>query len=87
MKRRELSTRARTTVAQKLPVTYKERLATFLSHCRKKIADKHIRPKHITNIDELPLIFDIPVNGLVEKIETGRVAIRTTFTVCTWLPW
>ncbi|XP_061634580.1 uncharacterized protein LOC133480487 [Phyllopteryx taeniolatus] len=78
MKRRHLSLRARTTVARQLPMDYKEQLAIFRCDCSKKMADKRIRPDHITDTDEVPLTFDIPVNRTVEKKGTATVAIRTT---------
>nr|XP_020451857.1 uncharacterized protein LOC109957941 [Monopterus albus] len=71
MKRRHLSIRAKTTVAQQLPADYKEKMAI-------KITDKKIQPDHITNMDEVPLTFDIPVNHIVEKKGTSMVSIRTT---------
>ncbi|KAF4083566.1 hypothetical protein AMELA_G00143600 [Ameiurus melas] len=78
MKRRHLSIRARTTVAQQLPADYKEKLAIFHTYCSNKITDKKIQPNHITNMDEVPLTFDIPVNHTVEKKGTNTVSIRTT---------
>uniref|UniRef100_A0AAQ5WZQ5 HTH CENPB-type domain-containing protein n=2 Tax=Amphiprion ocellaris TaxID=80972 RepID=A0AAQ5WZQ5_AMPOC len=70
MKRRHLSIREKTTVAQQLPADYNEKMAIFRSYGSKKIADKHIQPNHITNMDE--------VNHTVEKMGTSTVAIRTT---------
>ena len=67
MKRRQLSIRARTTVAQQLPADYKEKLAIFRTYCINKITEKKIQPNHITNMDEVPLTFDIPMNHTVEK--------------------
>ncbi|KAK3549935.1 hypothetical protein QTP86_016788 [Hemibagrus guttatus] len=76
--RRHLSIRARTTVAQQLPADYKEKLAIFRTYCSNKITDKKIQPNHITNMDEVPLSFDIPVNHTVEKKGTSTISIRTT---------
>ncbi|KAG5831790.1 hypothetical protein ANANG_G00282950 [Anguilla anguilla] len=78
MKRRNLSIRTRTTVSQQLPKDYEEKLATFCAYCKNKITEKKIRPEHITNMDEVPLTFDIPVNRTVEKTGTRTVSIRTT---------
>lgn len=78
MKRRNLSIRTRTTVSQQLPKDYQEKLATFRAYCKNKITEKKIRPEHITNMDEVPLTFDIPVNRTVEKTGTRTVSIRTT---------
>lgn len=78
MKRRHLSIRARTTVAQQLPADYKEKLAIFRTYCSSKITDKNIQPNHITNMDEVPLTFDIPVNHTVARKGTSTVLIRST---------
>ncbi|TWW64243.1 hypothetical protein D4764_03G0012510 [Takifugu flavidus] len=43
MRRRHLSIRVRTTVAQRLPVDYQERAAIFRTYCREKIT----APSHI----------------------------------------
>lgn len=68
----------RTTVAQRRPADYSEKLANFRSYCEKHIVDKRIQPSHITNMDEVPLTFDIPVSHTVEKKGTSTVVIRTT---------
>ncbi|KAL6491395.1 hypothetical protein MHYP_G00017400 [Metynnis hypsauchen] len=78
MKRRHLSIRARTTVAQRLPADYEEQLAIFRAYCSKRITEKKIQPSHITNMDKVPLTFDIPVNHTVEHKGTSTVSIRTT---------
>ena len=78
MKRRNLSIRTRTTLSQKLPKDYEEKLAIFRTYCENKINEKKIRPEHITNMDEVPLTFDIPVNRTVEKTGTSTVSIHTT---------
>ncbi|TWW73545.1 hypothetical protein D4764_15G0009390 [Takifugu flavidus] len=54
----------------------KERVAIFLTYCRSKITGKNIVPSHITNMDEIPLIFDIPLTHTVEKKGTSMVVIR-----------
>lgn len=78
MKRRHLSIRTRTTTSQQLPKDYEERMAIFRTYCKDKIIEKKIQPDHITNMDEVPLTFDIPVNRTVEKTGTSTVCIRTT---------
>uniref|UniRef100_A0A8C5PNZ8 HTH CENPB-type domain-containing protein n=1 Tax=Leptobrachium leishanense TaxID=445787 RepID=A0A8C5PNZ8_9ANUR len=78
MKRRNLSIRTRTTISQQLPKDYEEKMAIFHTYCKNKINEKKIRPEHITNMDEVPLTFDIPVNRTVEKTGTSTVSIRTT---------
>ncbi|TWW81817.1 Carbonic anhydrase-related protein 10 [Takifugu flavidus] len=55
-----------------LPADYQERVAIFRTYCRDKIT----APSHITNMDEIPLTFNITLAHKVEK--KGPVAIRTT---------
>ncbi|KAJ8389227.1 hypothetical protein AAFF_G00122470 [Aldrovandia affinis] len=45
-------------------------MVIFRAYCKNKITEKKIRPEHITNMDEIPLTFDIPVNRTVEKTGT-----------------
>ncbi|TWW77400.1 hypothetical protein D4764_12G0007900 [Takifugu flavidus] len=83
MRRRHLSIRARTTVVQRLPVDYQERVAIFRTYCRNKITT----PSHITNMDEIPLTFNIPLTYKVEKKGPAwwRYAQRGTRSCCS--PW
>ncbi|KAM8877328.1 ARL14 effector protein isoform 1-T1 [Synchiropus picturatus] len=74
MKRRQISIRAGTTVAQQRPADSKQKLAVSRSHAREKIADKLIKPNHITDMAEVPLTFDIAVTHIVEKKGTSAVA-------------
>ena len=89
MKRRNLSIRTRTTVSQQLPDNYQEKLISFRSCCTNKINDQKILLKHITNMDEVPLTFDIPVNRTVEKtiwprshLEVFATRHKTSFCDC-----
>ncbi|TWW62330.1 Membrane-associated guanylate kinase, WW and PDZ domain-containing protein 3 [Takifugu flavidus] len=47
---------------------YQERVAIFRTYCRDKITV----PSHITNMDEIPLTFDIPLTHKVEKKGPAR---------------
>ncbi|KAM9306618.1 uncharacterized protein KZ484_000034 [Pholidichthys leucotaenia] len=67
MKRRNLSVRTRTTASQQLLKDYEEKRAMSRTCRKNKITGKKIRPEHITNVDEVPLNFDVPVNRTVEK--------------------
>ena len=78
MKRRHLSICTRTTMSQQLPSDYKEKLALFRTYCLNKISENKIQPKHITNMDEVPLTFDIPMNNTVEKTGKSVITIQTT---------
>ena len=78
IKRHNLSVRTRTAVSQQLPDDYLEKLMLFRTYCTNKINDQKIQLKHITNMDEVPLTFDIPVNRTVERTGTSAVSIQTT---------
>lgn len=78
MKRRHLSICTRTTTSQQLPKDYEEKMAIFCTYCKDKIIGKKIQPDHITNMDEVPLTFDIPMNRTIEKTGTSTVSIHTT---------
>ncbi|XP_007245626.3 pogo transposable element with KRAB domain isoform X1 [Astyanax mexicanus] len=78
MKRRNISIHPRNTASQKLTKDYEETLAFFRNYCKNKITEKKIRPEHITNMDEVPLSFDIPVNCTVEATGTNSVSIHAT---------
>lgn len=80
MKKCNLSIRTRTTISQQLPKDYEKKLAIFRTYCKNKIAEKKIRPEHITNMGEVPLTFDIPVKRTVEKTGTSTVSIYTAGT-------
>ncbi|TWW73688.1 hypothetical protein D4764_15G0010840 [Takifugu flavidus] len=83
MRRRHLSIRARTTVAQRLPADYQERAAIFRTYCRNKIT----APNHITNMDEIPLTFDIPLTHKVEKKGPARWRYAQQGTRSRRSPW
>ncbi|KAF4798800.1 hypothetical protein TURU_060639 [Turdus rufiventris] len=78
MKRQQLSIRTRTTVSQRLPADYEEKVAMFRSYCKSKIAENNIQAKHIINMDEVPLTFDMPLTRTVERTGTPTVPVRTT---------
>ena len=78
MKHHNLSVCTRTTISQVLPEDAQEKLNNFHSYCVKKIKEFIIQPRHITNMDEVPLTFDIPFTRTVDKIKTNSINIRTT---------
>ncbi|KAF4799490.1 pogo transposable element with KRAB domain-like protein [Turdus rufiventris] len=65
-------------VSQRLPMDYKEKLATFRSYCKSKIAEKNIQAKCIISMDEVPLTFDMPLTRTVKKTGTPTVPVHTT---------
>ena len=78
MRRKELTIRTRTTVCQKLPADWEEKLQCYRDYCKDVITENKIKPEHITNMDEVPLTFDIPMTRTVEKSGTKMVPIKTT---------
>ena len=60
MKCHNLSVCTRTTISQALPEDTQEKLDNFRSYCVKIIKEFDIQPRHITNMDEVPLTFNIP---------------------------
>uniref|UniRef100_A0A8C3TJQ5 HTH CENPB-type domain-containing protein n=1 Tax=Catharus ustulatus TaxID=91951 RepID=A0A8C3TJQ5_CATUS len=78
MRRQKLSVRTRTTVCQRLPADYKEKVARFRSYCKNKISENSIQPHCIINMDEVPLTFDMPLTRTVEHTGTPTVPVRTT---------
>uniref|UniRef100_A0A8C3TR03 HTH CENPB-type domain-containing protein n=1 Tax=Catharus ustulatus TaxID=91951 RepID=A0A8C3TR03_CATUS len=77
MRRQELSVRTRTTVCQRLPADYKEKVARFRSYCKDKISENSIQPHCIINMDEVPLTFDMPLTRTVDHTGTATVPVRT----------
>ncbi|KAF4800364.1 hypothetical protein TURU_045834 [Turdus rufiventris] len=77
MKRWQLSICTRTMVSQQLPADYEEKLSSFWSYCKSKIAEKNIQPDHIINMDKVALTFDMLLNQTVERTGTSTVSICT----------
>ncbi|XP_061129331.1 activating transcription factor 7-interacting protein 1 isoform X2 [Syngnathus typhle] len=67
MKRRNLLNRKQSAISQQVPKDCQEKVSTFHAYCQTIITEKKIQPEHITNMDEVALSFDIPLNDAVEK--------------------
>ena len=78
MRRKNLSLRTRTTMAQKLPDDHQDQIDSFREFIGKKTDDFHFDGDHVINMDEVPLTFDIPMNWTVDNRGTNTVTIRTT---------
>lgn len=78
MKRNGLSLRQKTTLAQRLPRDYEEKIVQFHQFViRQRRA--HNYPLHlVANMDESPIQFDMPSNRTVSTISEKTVKIRTT---------
>ena len=78
MKRNGLSLRQKTTLAQRLPEDYEEKIIRF--HCFViNLRKEHNYPLHvIANMDETPLTFDMPPNRTINHTGEKTIKIRTT---------
>lgn len=62
---------------------YEETLAILRTYCKNKIVEKTIQLDQLTNMDKIPLKFNIPVNRTVDKTRKTTVSIRITmYYVC-----
>ena len=78
MKRNALSLRQKTTLAQRLPADYEEKIIRF-HHFIIDHRKEHGYPLHlIANMDETPLTFDMPPNRTINNTGEKTIKIRTT---------
>ena len=78
MERRGFSIRRRTTVAQKLPKDYENKLISFQRFIISKRKQHSFELKYIGNADQTPLTFDIVTNSTVAEKGNKSVPILTT---------
>lgn len=78
MRRKALSIRARTTMCQKLPDDFGEKVEKFQEFVKKEVEKSNIIDSHIVNMDEVPLTFDIPMSKSVAQKGAKAVTVRTT---------
>jgi len=76
MKRRNLSVRAVTSLGQKLPQDWKEKMAAFKLFVEQNI--QGIELQQIGNMDEVPMSFDMPSNFTIDKKGSENIKISTT---------
>ena len=78
MKRDGLSLRQKTTLAQRLPPDYEEKIVQFHQYVIRQ-RQAHNYPLHLVgNMDEVPVQFDMPSNRTVNAVGDKTVKIRTT---------
>ncbi|XP_043994868.1 uncharacterized protein LOC122843844 isoform X1 [Gambusia affinis] len=82
MRRKNLFTRAQTTLCQRLPPDYEEKVTNFRQFVETKIAENAIGPDNIINMGEVPLAFDMSLtkNGASSILEKTNGHERTHFT-------
>jgi hypothetical protein len=76
MRRHRLSVRAVTSVGQKLPVDWEEKMASFKLFVEN--AKSGVELQHIGNMDEVPVSFHITSNYTVDERGSQDIRISTT---------
>lgn len=77
MRSKNLSIRARTTLCQQLPPDYQEKVENFHKFVETKIQENSIGPDNIINMDDAPLMFDLPLTKTVNKTDASSVSLKT----------
>lgn len=78
MKRKSLSIRQRTTLAQQLPADHQEKIESFRAFVIDQLKKYNINSDCIINMDEVPLTFDILMSRTVDVQGSSSVTISTT---------
>ena len=78
MKRMGLSLRRRTTICQKLPADFEEKLLTFQEYVITLRKEKNFLIKQIGNSDETPIWFDMPGNPAITEKRIEEVIIKSS---------
>ena len=78
MARQDLSIRRRTTICQRLPADYEEKLTGFQRYIIRLRQMYGHDLAHIGNADQTPLTFDFPSNTTVDFKGEKSISIRTT---------
>lgn len=78
MQRNRLSIRARTMLCQKLPTDFQAKVDSFREFIDKQATEHNVTPDHLINMDEVPLMFDIPMGRSVAEKGQKSFNIVTT---------
>lgn len=78
MKRQCLSLRRRTTICQKLPSDYEDKLVQYQRHVIQLRLKKRYHLSQIGNADETAVFFDMPRNYTVSEKGQKQVTVKTT---------
>ena len=78
MDRHDLSIRRRTTISQKLPENFEDKLQKFQAFIITERKKHEYELSLIGNVDQTPLTFDMPANSTVDSKGTKSVSIMTT---------
>jgi hypothetical protein len=78
MKRHGFSLRRRTSVCQKLPSHYEEKLMAYQKYIINLRQKMHYTLEHMGNADETPVYFDMPRNETIDTVGSKEVKLITT---------
>ena len=78
MRRNKLSVRTRTTVGQKLPDDWQERVEEFNNFLSRRRGELGVDSSHVFNMDEVPMSFDAPLSRTVDEVGAATIPISTT---------
>lgn len=78
MRRNGFSLRRRTTICQKLPADFEEKLTAFQRYVMKLRREHSYEHGQIGNADETPVYFDMPRACTVNEVGAREVKVRTT---------
>lgn len=78
MKRAGFSLRRRTSVCQRLPADFEEKLVSFQRYVLKLRQEHGYMLSQIGNADQTPIYFDMPISWTVDSVGAKDVKVRTT---------
>lgn len=78
MKRESLSIRRRTTVCQKMPADFAEKISEYQTYVKKLHNKNNYELSQIGNADETPIFLDMPRNYTVNVKGEKQVIVKTT---------
>lgn len=78
MRRNRLSVRSRTTVGQKLPNDWEEKVTNFFQFVSRRKDELNIQADRVFNMDEVPMSFDAPYFRTVDATGAESIPVSTT---------
>ena len=78
MRRNRPSVHSRTTVGQKLPENWEEKVMNFHQFVSRRKEELAIQADRVFNMDEVPMSFDAPYSRTVETTGAERVPVSTS---------
>ena len=78
MRQNRLSMRSRTTVGQKLPENWEEKVTNFHRFVSRRKEELAIQADRVFNMDEVPMSFDAPYSRTVDTTGAESIPVSTT---------